>query len=291
MVALVELARPKVNLTLRVLGRRSDGYHELESLVAFADGAADVITLTPGAEPSLTVSGPFASEIAGVNLISTTLRAMPLAEPRLKLGAIHLEKNLPVASGIGGGSADAAGVMRAVLRANPDVQSATDWMVVARWIGADVPVCLLNSAALMRGTGERLEPVQQMTPLPAVLANPMVPVPAGKTAEVFKRLAAGPVPQTGMPTRNLPFPASTAELVTMIENDANDLEGPASAIVPEIGEVLAALRGEARCRFAHLSGAGPTCFGVFETWRAADAAASRLSQAHPAWWVQPVVLG
>lgn len=291
MVSLVELARPKVNLTLRVLGRRADGYHEIESLVAFADGAADVITLTPGGEPSLTVSGPFASEIAGVNLISTTLRAMTLAEPRLKLGAIHLEKNLPVASGIGGGSADAAAVMRAILRSNSDVESAADWMVVARWIGADVPVCLLNSAAMMRGTGEILEPVRQMTPLPAVLANPMAPVPADKTAEVFKRLAAGPVPDEEAPARGIAIPGGTPALVTMIENAANDLEGPAAAIVPEIGDVLAALVREERCRFARLSGAGPTCFGLFETWRAADAAASRLARAHPAWWVQPAVLG
>lgn len=291
MASIVELARPKVNLTLRIRGRRADGYHEIDSLVAFADGAADVVTFTPGGEVGVTLSGSVAGAIQGENLAAAALKLMGETEPALVVGHIHLEKKLPVASGIGGGSADAAAVMRAVLRANPDHAALARWIPVAKRLGADVPVCLVNTAARMCGIGDVLEPLAGMTPLPAVLANPMVPVPADKTARVFRALGAGPVPSWDDGASAGSTFSTTADLVHFIEGEANDLMPPALSVVPEIGEVLRALAAEARCRFSRLSGAGPTCFGLFDEWRAADKAAARLAAAHPTWWVVPVVLG
>lgn len=289
MPVMVELARPKVNLSLRVLGRSADGYHELESLVAFADGMADRITLEPAHETSVTVEGPAAAGIAGENLIRTTLQLLADAAPGLVLGKVTLQKTLPVASGIGGGSADAAAVMRAVARANPGLASAVPWHGIARRLGADVPVCLLDRAAMMRGVGERLEPLPSFPPLPAVLVNPMVRVPENKTAEVFRRLAA-PTLKEPLPVE-APAPAGRAQdILAYIEAAGNDLTAPAQAVVPEIAGVLKSLTAEARCHLARMSGAGPTCFGLFETWRAAEEAARRMSELHPGWWTAAVTL-
>src|SRR5690606_18933100 len=145
---ITELARAKVNLTLRVLGRRPDGYHELESLVSFAD-IGDTVTLTVGAAPEVTVTGAFAMDIAGGNLVEAAMQRLARAEPRLRLGAIEIEKSLPVAAGLGGGSADAAAALRAVRRANPEIADAFDWHGFAARLGADVPVCFADAPALM----------------------------------------------------------------------------------------------------------------------------------------------
>jgi 4-diphosphocytidyl-2-C-methyl-D-erythritol kinase len=293
---LVELARPKVNLTLRVLGRRADGYHELESLVAFADGVADTLTLEPGGDPEVVVGGPFGVAISGANLVTTALERLAAAEPRLRLGRVRLEKHLPVAAGIGGGSADAAALIRAVRRANPGLADAVDWFGLARGLGADVPVCLLNRAALMRGTGERLEPLKALAPLPAVLINPMAPVPPDKTAQVFRLLEA---PLLQKPTvaaaqasdaEDGP-PSSGRELVLYINRHGNDLAGPAIAVVQQVASALAALERDHGALLARLSGAGPTAFGVFDTWKMAERAREAIKARHPAWWVEAVVLG
>jgi 4-diphosphocytidyl-2-C-methyl-D-erythritol kinase len=141
-----EGASAKINLTLEVRGRRKDGYHEIESLVAFADIGDSVILDTSG-KTGVKMSGPFAQHIAGENLADVALQRLAAAEPRLALGTVMLEKRLPVASGIGGGSADAAAVLRAVRRANPGFETAVDWQGIALTLGADVPVCLGNRAA------------------------------------------------------------------------------------------------------------------------------------------------
>ena len=155
-----ELARAKINLTLTVRGRRPDGYHELESLVTFAD-AADEVVLHPGSQLSATTTGPFAPEIAGVNLVETTLRQLRELDAGLQLGSITLTKNLPVAAGLGGGSADAAAVLRAVRSANPDIADRIAWPDIAIRLGADVPVCLAGQPTLMWGIGDKLEPLAE----------------------------------------------------------------------------------------------------------------------------------
>src|SRR5262245_34650411 len=159
-----ECARAKINLTLSVLGRRPDGYHELESLVSFAD-VADTLTLRTGPDCRITVRGPFAADIEGPNLLERALALLRECDTGLRLGPVELEKNLPVAAGLGGGSADAAALLRAVRRANPERAEQVPWHEVAARLGADVPVCLLGKPALMRGIGDRIEPLGRDNPL------------------------------------------------------------------------------------------------------------------------------
>lgn len=279
----IETARAKINLTLKVLGRRGDGYHALEALVAFASEPADTVTLDTGRARGVAASGPFAAGIAGVNLLDTVLDLIAAAEPRVRLGWVHLEKRLPVAAGIGGGSADAAALLRALRRANPELGDAFDWSGIARRLGADVPVCLFDRAAFMSGTGERLAPVSHLAPLDVVLVNPMVPVPADKTAQVFRALRA-PALAAGLVDARPPRDLGRQALIDFIDR-GNDLEQAAREVVPAVGDVLAALRVLSSCRVAAMSGAGPTCFGVFDDAGAATAAAAVLGARYPDWWV------
>ncbi len=179
MQVFTEQARAKVNLTLRVRGRRADGYHELDSLVAFAD-VGDTVSLTLGPERVVTVTGPFAAGIAGPNLLDRCLAFAGMATAPLQLGAVRLEKQLPVAAGLGGGSADTAALLRAIRRANdrPDAAAVDDWLRLAAQLGADVPVCLENRASFISGIGETVVPIANLPKLPAVLVNPCVPVPS-----------------------------------------------------------------------------------------------------------------
>lgn len=286
---ITELARAKVNLTLRVLGRRPDGYHALESLVAFAD-IGDEIRLTVGAAPGVSVTGAFGGGIAGDNLVEDALRRLARAEPRLRLGAVEIEKSLPVAAGLGGGSADAAATLRAVRRANPAFADTFDWHGLAAGLGADVPVCLANEPALIWGIGERVRPVHRFPPLAAVLANPCVPVPSDKTAEVFRRLAAPAAPGDGGDPEPLPAITSPDDVVAYVQARANDLAAPARDLIPACREVETVLAACSGCRLARITGAGPTCYGLFTSGEAARAAAQSLSQSQPGWWVQAVTL-
>ena len=289
----VETARPKVNLTLRVLGRRPDGYHALESLVAFADGLGDRVALDCGEPRGIAVSGPFAGGIAGANLCDTVMElvAQAAASHPLRLGHVDLEKNLPVAAGIGGGSADAGALLRALQRANPDLSGVVDWQAIAARLGADVPVCLCNRAAWMTGIGEHLMPVASLPPLPAVLINPQVLVPADKTAQVFRALRAGPLDESSAAAnRNPPAIASADALIALIDG-GNNLEAAARSVVPAIGDVLSALRALPECRVAAMSGAGPTCFGVFADRAAQASALEYLVKSKPDWWTAEAMLG
>jgi 4-diphosphocytidyl-2-C-methyl-D-erythritol kinase len=284
--ALIETARAKVNLTLRVLGRRPDGYHDLESLVAFAD-FGDGIEFLPGAPPTVTVRGPFATAIDGTNIAALALQrvaaAANAADATIELGAVTIEKRLPVAAGIGGGSADAAAVLRAVRRANPARAAAIEWHAVAASLGADVPVCLHSAAQFMWGTGHDTVGVPPLPPLPAILVNPGVPL---ATAGVFRALAAGPVPAVPVaPTPPGRF-RDVAAVVAYMDAHANDLEPTAVALCPPIGAVLAALRAQPGTRIARMSGSGPTCFALFDTPGDAAAAARRIGANEPGWWVE-----
>lgn len=286
-------AAAKVNLTLRVLGRRPDGYHEIDSLVAFAS-VGDELTLTPADTLSLHVAGETAAAAGATdsNLVMTAARALARRHPGLRLGRFALIKRLPVAAGLGGGSADAAAALRLLARLNGLAPDDAGVMAVARETGADVPVCLASRARRMGGVGERLSPVLTLPPLHAVLVNPGV---ALATAEVFRALAAGPLREGDHgPSGHDPVAAAEAmdrdALFARLAAEPNDLEVPALALRPVIGTVLAALRDAGGCRLARMSGSGATCFGLFDTADAASAAAADLAQLQPAWWVRGCTL-
>ena len=188
-----EVAPAKINLSLRVLGRRSDGYHELQSVVVFTD-IGDHLAFEPGDAFELQISGPFASAIEGVNLIEHASRSITAVEPRIITGRFQLEKLLPVAAGIGGGSANAAAALRLMRAANPEFASTIDWMGCAGSIGADVPVCFLRRPAIMEGIGERVRPVDIAHGLFLLLVNSGAQL---STAEIFKRLDAPPLAGSG----------------------------------------------------------------------------------------------
>lgn len=284
---MTEIARAKVNLTLSVLGRRPDGYHELESLVAFAD-IGDVVTLDVGAPAGVTVSGPFAHAIDGENIAERTLRRIAEVAPTLRIGAVGIEKRLPVAAGIGGGSADAAAVLRAVRRADPGQASSVDWPTLAATLGADVPVCLTSKAQFMWGVGQETVRLPALPSLPAVLVNPGVPL---ATAEVFGALNAPPAPvRAEQPPVPGPF-SDVTSVCAYLRASGNDLEPPARALCPEIGQVLAALAAETGVSVVRMSGSGATCFAIFETAAEAEAAAGRLSVRNQGWWVVATRLG
>jgi 4-diphosphocytidyl-2-C-methyl-D-erythritol kinase len=286
---LADRAPAKVNLTLHVLGRRAtDGYHVLESLVAFA-GTADRLTLDPGAPLGLTVSGPTAGPAGPTddNLVLRAARGLVARIPDLRTGAFHLVKRLPVAAGIGGGSSDAAAALRLLARLNGLPADHAAIVAVARETGADVPVCLDPRARMMRGAGEAIGPALGLSPLPAVLINPGVPV---ATAPVFKALglAVGQdLPGAAHPV--IPPAVGVDALMAALAGARNDLEAPALTVAPVIGDVLAALRARG-CRLARMSGSGATVFALFADRRAAVRAAASLRAAQPGWWVAPTVL-
>jgi 4-diphosphocytidyl-2-C-methyl-D-erythritol kinase len=289
-VPLVARAPAKVNLTLRVLGSRPDGYHELESLVVFAD-CGDRLTFTPGSALSLTLSGATASE-AGAdaeNLVLKAARALAARMPDLILGAFHLEKNLPVAAGLGGGSSDAAAALRLIAQANRLALDNPHLQAAARATGADVSVCLDPRPRLMRGIGEQLSQPLALPQLPAVLVNPGV---ALATKDVFAGLNASA--QLAAPFDLVAAIAkleSRDQLLHMLQTQPNDLEAPAIILQPVIADVLTVLRGLAGCQLARMSGSGATCFGLFASAAGADAAAKILRAKYPNWWAQACTLG
>jgi 4-diphosphocytidyl-2-C-methyl-D-erythritol kinase len=280
-------APAKVNLTLHVLGRRPDGYHELESLVVFA-GVADRLELIPGKELSLAVDGPTAGTAGptGDNLVLRAACGLAERVPGLRLGAFRLTKNLPAAAGIGGGSSDAAAALRLLAQLNG--LSLDDARVVdaARGTGADVPVCLDPKARMMRGIGEQIGPPLALPALFAVLVNPRVAVP---TPEVFRRLGRAPGDLGPSDHPVLPQGGAATGLLATLFAGRNDLEPPAIAAQAVIGTTLDRLRATARCRLARMSGSGATVFGLFDDCRSAARAAREIRSAEPAWWVKATV--
>jgi 4-diphosphocytidyl-2-C-methyl-D-erythritol kinase len=285
-----EFAPAKINLTLEIAGRRSDGLHELASLVAFAN-IGDSVVLDPEGARGLSVTGPFADRLGGANILDRACDLLGSLTPKLRLGAIRLEKNLPVAAGVGGGSADAGALLRAVLRANEAVAHDVDWHGLARALGADVPVCLESRPLWMTGTGEQLAELDGALPaLHAVLVNAMATVPEDKTAHVFRALGAGTL-AADYAAPPAPRFADRSALLDFLRTRGNDLGAAAEAVVPDVGGVLAALRQSEGIEHAAVSGAGPTSFGIYPDAAAADAARQRISSDHPRWWVAAVTLG
>lgn len=256
-----EPAPAKINLALHVTDRRPDGYHLLDSLVVFTE-LGDRVTVAPG-PPSLRITGPFADDlpVTGDNLCLRAARSVGAN------AAITLYKALPVASGIGGGSADAAAVLRALGR-RPAAPEA---------LGADVPVCLASVSARMRGLGEIVDPLPGIPALHLVLVNPRVPV---STPEVFRALHCRDNP--GLP--DPPEGADAALLVEWLKAARNDLQPPAIRVAPVIADALAALV-DAGAALARMSGSGATCFGIFPDAAAALRAARSIAAARPGWWV------
>jgi 4-diphosphocytidyl-2-C-methyl-D-erythritol kinase len=283
-----EFAPAKVNLTLEVLGRRSDGYHELRSLVAFAHDAGDRVMLDLESGGKTRIEGPFATGIGGANLVDDAVAAVSRLAPNCAFGGLTLEKNLPVASGIGGGSADAAAALRLLSVTYPEI-ARLDLPAIARTLGADVPVCLRSRSGLMTGIGDVITDVALPGELFAVLANPLVEVPGNKTAEVF-RLLSVPQMSTDAQMERLPVLPSIGDVIRYAALRGNALEAPARQLFPEIGLVLSELAKLHRCRLAQLSGAGPTCFALFETEQPMLTAARSLKARKPDWWVVPTRL-
>jgi 4-diphosphocytidyl-2-C-methyl-D-erythritol kinase len=288
MPPLIEVARAKVNLTLRVHGRRTDGYHDIESLVAFAD-CADTLTLALAPDLQLTTSGPRAQDCGegADNLVIRAALALGERIKGLKAGHFTLEKHLPVAAGIGGGSADAAAALRLLARANGIDPGDPRMVDVARETGADIPVCLASRACTMTGVGERLA-FLMLPKLPCVMVNPRTAV---ATKDVFAALGllhgellAGPVDV--VQSRDWPGPeAAFDEWLRAIAEGTNDLEPPAIKVEPIVGDVLAALRATPGIGLARMSGSGATCFGIFENADDAGQAAKTIAQTNPDWWV------
>jgi 4-diphosphocytidyl-2-C-methyl-D-erythritol kinase len=288
-VPLVEHAPAKVNLTLRVIGRRADGYHELESLVAFAD-ISDRLSLMPGAKLALAVSGPNAAQAGGSadNLVLKAARALAARIPSLALGAFDLEKKLPVAAGIGGGSTDAAAALRLLARANALAADDPRLYAAAGSTGADVPICVAARPRLMHGIGEKLSPPVALPTLPAVLVNPGA---ALATKDVFAGWTKPSTPATPFDLSALSKSTSHEEFLRLLKPQPNDLEAAAIALAPVIAEVLAALRALPGCGLARMSGSGSTCFGLFSSAAEAAAAEKILGAKHPHWWVRACALG
>jgi len=293
MTPLAEIARAKVNLTLRVLGRRPDGYHELESVVAFA-GVADRLTLEPGSIDGLTVTGPRAAECGevGDNLVFRAARAFGEKVAGLRSGHFTLDKHLPAAAGIGGGSADAAAALRLLAANNAIAFDDKRIMDVARATGADISACVASKACIMTGVGENLTPLN-LPPMPCVLVNPRVSV---ATKDVFAALGLKPGQlRTGVSEvlEAIAWPApgaSVDEWLDALAGGINDLEAPAIRIQPVIKDVLSALHAVQGVRLARMSGSGATCFAIFSSDAEAQRAATVIRDGHPNWWVEASVL-
>jgi len=285
-------APAKVNLSLSVLGRRADGYHELDSLVAFA-GVGDELSLSPGEPGDMQISGPFAAGLSTGpdNLVLKAERALREQIAGLRSGRFHLVKRLPVASGIGGGSADAAAALRLLARLNDLPLSHPGLFAAAGRIGADVAVCLEARARIMRGIGERLDPPLRLPRLFALLVNPGVAI---ETAPVFRALSlqAGQGHAGGVEAfkANDHSPATSESLIAALADSGNDLEAPARAVAPIVTDVLSTLSALPGCRLARMSGSGATCFALFDDCRASAAAGKHLAHKRPDWWVKPTVL-
>ena len=273
-------APAKINLCLHVTGQRADGYHLLDSLVAFAPDAADRLTLAPASATTLTVTGLEATALApeADNLVLRAARSFGASLPAV---ALHLEKNLPVASGIGGGSADAAAALR-LCAAHAGLPLPDAAVILS--LGADVPVCLTPRATRMEGIGERLTPLPPLPPVHAVLVNPRRPV---ATPAIFRALTQrnnAPLPAT------IPTFADARALAHWLARQRNDLEEPARLLEPMISDVLAAIAAHPGCLLARMSGSGATCFGLFSDAAQAATAARTLRHAQPEWWVATSVL-
>lgn len=286
MTTVTAAAAAKLNLYLHALGKRPDGYHELDSLVVFAS-AGDVITVTPADGFSLTIDGPFGAplmaEASGDNLVSRAAHRLAEAVGRRPDVAVRLTKNLPVASGIGGGSADAAATLRALARLWDLADDDPRLLAVAPRLGADVPVCLFGRTAYFGGAGEQVVPGPVLPDAGLLLVNPGVHMP---TKDVFAA-RQGAWSQAGRLDRD---PLDVEDLAHLLRRRHNDLGAAAQSLSPVIGDVLAALDASPGCLWSRMSGSGATCIGLYASPARAELAAELIARVRPDWWVMPAAL-
>lgn len=271
--AITEHAPAKINLSLHVTGQREDGYHLLDSLVMFT-AIGDMITISPADTLTLTIDGPFADRLTADrdNLVLGAARSFGTD----KGAAITLTKNLPVASGIGGGSADAAATLRALSRLwNLPISDLHTQLA----LGADVPVCMTPDLSRMEGIGDQITRISAMSDTNLILINPGVGV---STATVFNALSSKQNPKMNDP---MPTETDRNDWLSWLSVQRNDLERPACAAHPVIADVLKAMRAQRGCQLARMSGSGATCFAIFEGPKTAQDAAQSIRAAHPDWWV------
>ncbi|MGH6796050.1 MAG: 4-(cytidine 5'-diphospho)-2-C-methyl-D-erythritol kinase [Methylocella sp.] len=286
---LTERAPAKINLTLHVLGRRADGGHTLESFVALSRGG-DTVSLREGEPLALSVVGPGAADSGRIedNLVLRAARHFADHYPGAKSGSFHLDKRLPVAAGLGGGSSDAAAALRLLARANAISVDDPGVMEAARKIGADVPVCLMSRARMMRGVGDELGPLLALPPLVGLLVNP------GKrleTKDVFSLMQIARGSATGFGGHPEVYPNMPPEaLIASLRKGRNDMEAAACLLAPVIGDVLSVLGAAPGCRLARMSGSGATCFGIFQDCRSAASARKAILRVHASWWMKTCVL-
>lgn len=278
-------AKAKINLALHVTGRRDDGFHHLDSLVVFAQ-TADRLHLRPAKKTSLKISGPFEKGLSRDNnliLLAFKQLSTALSEP-IPATAFHLEKNLPVSSGIGGGSADAGAALNGLIKLWQIGISSEKLARIGLELGADVPVCLGSKTCRMQGIGEIIEPVKQFPAFNCVLVNPGIGV---STPEIFNKLAlpkgkSAFAPLTGMPE---------TDWLDWLAKNRNDLQAPAIEETPEIQAVIAALENTKGCQLARMSGSGATCFAIYDSPEHAEDAAVDIGVLHPDWWTVATRMG
>lgn len=261
---MIEIAYAKLNLALHVRRRREDGYHELETVFAFVD-AGDQLVVAPAVQDELRIVGEFASQLNDPfgNIVAKSLSTLPHGSG----WAVTLEKNLPVAAGLGGGSADAGALFRLIERTHG---LPADWAERAASLGADVPACVRSEACIGRGIGTELEPLENdLAGMAVLLVNPRIPLATGPVFKAWDGIDRGPLPM--------------GDIRTMALGGRNDLEAPAIALCPAIGDVLAALT-ETGPLLARMSGSGATCFALYERHDVIDKALESLQALYPAWW-------
>jgi 4-diphosphocytidyl-2-C-methyl-D-erythritol kinase len=277
-------APAKINLFLHIGEKRPDGYHELESLAAFVD-IGDSLVFERADALSLTIEGPFAGGLVAEsdNLVLRAARALAQYAGQEGAGAkITLIKNLPVASGIGGGSADAAAALRGLVQLwNLEDIGPAKARDIAETLGSDVPVCVESRAAWMHGRGEIVTFARRLPPALIVLVNPRVAVPTGPVFAALKTRSG-----VGTQMDRIPYDPDVWGVTDFLASTANDLEAPALEIAPAIGDVLDALRAQPDVMLARMSGSGATCFAMFKDDEATRTAANAIAAAHPDWWVQ-----
>ncbi|HJQ61063.1 MAG TPA: 4-(cytidine 5'-diphospho)-2-C-methyl-D-erythritol kinase [Vineibacter sp.] len=277
-------APAKVNLYLRIVGRRDDGYHLLDSLIAFAS-LADQVTAEPADTLSLEVDGPFAAALADQpaddNLVLRAARALAAALDIAPRARLRLTKNIPVAAGLGGGSADAAAALHVLVALWHAELPEERLRAIAAGLGADVPVCLAGRAAVVSGIGDVMAPAPTLPACGLLLVNPGVPLP---TPSVFQAAARRAGAGFAEPLPIGRAPASVQDLAQALAVRGNDLTEAAISLVPEIAQALARLRATPGCRLAAMSGSGATCFALYDDLMAAEHARLALRDARPLWW-------
>lgn len=276
-----ETAPAKVNLWLEITGRRADSYHLLDSLVVFAK-AADTLEARAAERFSLDITGPFAPalqhEPQEANLVTRAVEAFCRVTGQTLGLSLTLTKTLPVAAGLGGGSADAAAALRLLERLQGTRLPDSVRRDLALELGADVPACLESRPLHMSGIGEHLVPIPELPELQLLLVNPGVPV---STGAIFRQLA----PPWSEPAGRLPSGSDPEALLDVLRSRRNDLEAPACALVPDIAQVLDALRHTEGCALARMSGSGASCFGLYCSCDERARAAEALKQQYPDWWI------